>query len=238
MSDWTPILSGIVGSTAYGLAGPASDVDRIAFAAAPTVEFHGLNPPTGRHASRVTTSPDVAVHEIGKAVALLLSCNPTVNELLYLPDELIEVRHPLADELIGMRRLLLSTRGVRSAYLGYSNQQFTRLKNRADGTFSSDVRRRTAKHGRHLWRLCTQAQELHVTGTLNVRLPNPEICREFGERIVADPDRGLEVAQTMLAGTATVLDSTPSALPAQPDLAAAEAFLVRVRAAFYQPPKD
>ena len=238
MSDWTPILTGIVGSTAYGLAGPSSDVDRLSFAAAPTVAFHGLHPPTGRNASRVSNDPDVTVHEIGKAVALLLSCNPTVNELLYLPDELYEVRHPLADELIAMRRSLLHARGVRQAYLGYSRQQFDRLRNRANGTFSSDVKNRTAKHARHLWRLCQQAQQLHVTGNLTVKVTHPEICREFAERIVTNPERGLEIAESTLAVTAMMLDTTSSALPAEPDRAAAEAFLVRVRAAFYQPPED
>jgi hypothetical protein len=404
MTAWRTILSGIVGSTAYGLAGPGSDVDRIAFAAAPTTAFHGFDLPIGRDATRATTKPDVTIHEIGKALSLLLSCNPTVNEVLYLPDELIEVRHPLADELIGMRASLLHARGVRSAYLGYSHQQFTRLRNRANGAHSlhtenrmadredllqvsagqacdrvrrestvrgrpptllsgmphedasggirqeprtlprgdeeepqashaarwprlsrgaaqaspegqvrnhpgglepfdgtaerrvSDLRftgrsggslphdrtgagppmsqmqsrsgsfrgqshdagegtgvsdqigdevspeertrRRVAKHARHLWRLCQQAQQLHVTGTLTVQLAHPEICREFGERIVSNPERGLEVAETLLAATAIVLDSTPSALPAEPDMAAAEAFLIRVRAAFYQPPED
>lgn len=152
MSEWTTILSVVVGSTAYGLAGPDSDVDRLAFAAAPTVEYHGLKPPMGKHASRVTNAPNMAVHD--------------------------------------------------------------------------------------LWRLCWQAQELHVTGTLTLRLANPEICREFAERIVNDPGRGLEVAQAMLAATALVLDSTPSALPDFPDEAAAESFLRRVRANFYQPPED
>lgn len=238
MTNWHPILCGIVGSTAYGLAGPGSDVDRIAFAAAPTTAFHGFDLPIERAGTRSTTKPDVTIHEIGKALSLLLSCNPTVNEVLYLPDELIEVRHPLADELIGMRQSLLHRRGVRSAYLGYSRQQFVRLRNRADGTFSSDVRNRTAKHARHLYRLCQQAQELHITGTLTVRLAHPEICREFGEQIVNNPDRGLEVAESLLAATAMVLDTTRSALPAEPDRGAAEALLVRIRAAFYEPPED
>lgn len=35
------LLSGIVGSVAYGLAGPGSDTDRIGVFAAPTVAFHG-----------------------------------------------------------------------------------------------------------------------------------------------------------------------------------------------------
>jgi len=72
------ILSGIVGSTAYGLAGPDSDVDRIGIFAAPTVAFHGLVMPAESH---VTSKPDRTMHEVRKWCRLALGCNPTVMEL-------------------------------------------------------------------------------------------------------------------------------------------------------------
>lgn len=114
------LLSGIVGSTAYGLAGPDSDVDRLGLYAAPTAHFHGLRPPTGRAASVVTTSPDATFHEALKYVTLALTVNPTVTELLWLPDHLYETRTALGDELIGIRGCLLSAKRVRDAYLGYA----------------------------------------------------------------------------------------------------------------------
>ena len=46
------LLSGVVGSTACGLAGPDSDVDRLGVYAAPTIEFHGLYPPLGKNATK------------------------------------------------------------------------------------------------------------------------------------------------------------------------------------------
>src|SRR5690606_31256568 len=93
--DGTLLLSGIVGSVAYGLAGPDSDVDRLGVYAAPTTAFHGLHPPVGKAASKATTSPDCTLHEAGKFAALLLGGNPTITELLWLPDDLYEVRTPL-----------------------------------------------------------------------------------------------------------------------------------------------
>ncbi|WP_187171929.1 DNA polymerase beta superfamily protein, partial [Enterococcus faecium] len=57
------LLEGIVGSTAYGLAGPDSDEDRLGIYAAPTEEFHGLNPPVGKRESVVTKAPDASYHE-------------------------------------------------------------------------------------------------------------------------------------------------------------------------------
>jgi hypothetical protein len=41
------ILQGIVGSTAYGLATPTSDIDRMGVFVAPTKEIVGFHPPKG-----------------------------------------------------------------------------------------------------------------------------------------------------------------------------------------------
>src|SRR3981081_1855555 len=69
----------------------------------------------------------------------------STTELVWLPDELYEVRTPLGDELISIRSSLLSAKRVRDAFLGYPTQQFRRLENRGDGSFSADLRKRTAK---------------------------------------------------------------------------------------------
>lgn len=234
--EWHTILSGIVGSTAYGLAGPDSDVDRLGFAAAPTVAFHGLHPPAGKAATREQHTPDVVVHEIGKATSLLLSANPTVSELPWLPGVLYETRTSWGDELIGIRQRLLGARKVRSAYLGYATSQFERLRNR--GRFPDVPVNRIRKHARHMWRLINQGRELYVTGSMTVQIENPHLCHEFADRIVEKPEEGLQIAETMLAANAAAMDSRKSALPEQPDERAAEDWLVRTRAAFYDPSED
>ncbi|MGC0328541.1 hypothetical protein RKD23_001531 [Streptomyces sp. SAI-170] len=222
------LLSGVVGSTAYGLAHEGSDVDRLGLFAAPTEELHGLRTPKESH---VTTSPDRTLHEAAKWCRLALGGNPTVMELVWLPDELYEVRTPLGDELIGIRASFLSAGRVRDAYLGYATQQFRRLLGRGDGSFSADTRRRTAKHARHLKRLCEQGYELYRTGALTVRVEDPEAYHRFGEQVAADP----EAATPLLSHFEAAFAETPSALPAQPDEAAAEAWLRRVRRRFYAP---
>ncbi|MFE9099873.1 nucleotidyltransferase domain-containing protein [Actinomadura geliboluensis] len=229
------LLSGIVGSTAYGLAGPGSDIDRLGLYAAPTIAFHGLHPPTGRAATTVTTKPDVTFHEAAKFAALCLGMNPTVTELLWLPDELYETRTALGDQLISIRTAFLSARRVRDAYLGYATQQFHRLEARGDGSFSADTRKRTAKHARHLARLVHQGLQLYSTGHLDVRLPNPQWYLDFGERVAAGD---LAVARRVMAdaekGFATVSDWNASAitpLPDEPDQARVEEWLHSVRAA-------
>ncbi|MFF1543275.1 DNA polymerase beta superfamily protein [Streptomyces sp. NPDC058291] len=220
------LLSGIVGSTAYGLAHEGSDVDRLGLFATPTEELHGLHRPSESH---VSTAPDRTLHEAGKWCRLALAGNPTVMELVWLPDELYEVRTPLGDELVGLRQTLLGARRVRNAYLGYATQQFRKLHNRQDGPRTAALAQRTAKHARHLRRLCTQGYELYTTGRLTIRVEDPESYHRFGEQVAADP----ETAQPLLRRFEEAFAETRSALPDQPDDRAADAWLRRVRREFY-----
>jgi hypothetical protein len=232
MIPGTILLSGIVGSTAYGLSHEGSDTDRLGLFAAPTTAFHGLHRPAESH---VTTHPDATFHEAAKWCRLALGCNPTVTELAWLPDDLYETRTSLGAELIAIRASFLSAPRTRAAYLGYSTQQFRKLEARGDGSFSSDTRKRTAKHARHLWRLIQQGTDLNATGRLTVRLSETEarMCLDFGERVAAGD---LEHARDLIASAERHFDEYGdgrSALPPRPDESAAEAWLLRVRREFY-----
>ncbi len=178
------LLSGVVGSTAYGLAGPGSDVARLGRFAVPTISLLGLERPVE---SRVTTSPDVTLHEAGKAARLILVCNPTAAELLWLPDDLYETRTALGDDAIGLRGAFLSAKRTRDAYLGYATQQFRKLMAQADGRAPTRTAARTAKHARHLMRLVEQGFELYTKGFMRIRLDDPDRYQGFGERVAADP---------------------------------------------------
>lgn len=236
------LLSGIVGSTAYGLAHAGSDVDRLGLFAVPTEKLHGLHQPKE---SYVSTAPDRTLHEAAKWCRLALGGNPTVMELVWLPDELYEVRTPLGDELIGIRSTLLSAHRVRSAYLGYATQQFRRLQNKGPGEKGPEGKgaaetgaaeagpgqkgARVAKHARHLKRLCHQGLELYTTGRLTLRVEDPQEYREFGERVAADPGAALPLLRYYEAA----FDASATVLPDQPDESAAEAWLRRVRERFW-----
>lgn len=222
----TPLLLGITGSTAYGLAGPDSDVDRLGMYAAPTVQFHGLHPPVAKAASVVQTDPDITFHEAGKFAKLALGGNPTVMELLWLNE--YEILTDLGREAIVIREAFLSAPKVRDAYLGYATQQFHRLKERGDGSFSADTRKRTAKHARHLMRLCYQGLFLYRTGELVIRLQDPLAFHGFGER-VAEGD--IDAAERLIAGYEESFDQSASVLPDQPNESVVEEWLHRVRAA-------
>jgi predicted nucleotidyltransferase len=222
------LLSGIVGSTAYGLAHEGSDVDRLGVYAVDTVELHGLRKP---EESKVTKDPDVTLHEAAKWCRLALSGNPTVMELVWLPEDLYEVRTQLGDQLIGIRSAFLSAKRVRDAYLGYATQQFRKLESRGDGTFGPDLAKRTAKHARHMYRLLAQGLELWVSGHLTIKIANPSDVLDFGEEVAAGD---LRLAREVLASYEDAFNANPTVLPDTPDEAAAEAWLRRVRAEFYK----
>ncbi|WP_091290928.1 nucleotidyltransferase domain-containing protein [Micromonospora halophytica] len=220
------LLSGIVGSVAYGLAGPGSDTDRIGVFAAPTVAFHGLHPP---RESVVTTDPDVTLHEAGKYARLALSGNPTATELMWLPDDCYETRTDLGERLIGIRSAFLSAPRVRDAYLGYATQQFRKLTTRDS---SPGGRRRSAKHARHLARLLHQGRVLYATGILEIRLADPQWFRAFGERVAGG---ALDEAEALVAEAERDFDRIRTPLPSRPDEAAVERWLLDVRAAHLPP---
>jgi predicted nucleotidyltransferase len=219
------LLSGIVGSQAYGLSTPESDTDRLGMYVLPTAAFHGLRQPKE---SVVLTDPsDHTFHEAGKFCRLVLGGNPTVTELLWLPADLYEVRTVQGDALIDVRRSFLSAPRVRAAYLGYAQQQFDRLVKRGD--FSSDLKNRTEKHARHLLRLLHQGFGLYRTGELTIRLERPDLYREFGEVVAKDP----KLAEGELATYEELFTSTRSALPSEPDVATVEEWLLQVRRDFF-----
>lgn len=234
MTPENALLSGIVGSTAYGLAGPGSDIDTIGVFAAPTAQFHGLNKPQ-ETIDNADNKPDFTYHEAGKFCRLALAGNPTIMELLWLPPDLYEVRTNLGYELIGIRMAFLSAKRTRDAYLGYATSQVERLERRGDGSFSADTRKRTAKHARHLYRLCQQGYQLYTTGTLTVRLRNPQAFIDFGDRVAA-ADVG--AARDLIAGFERAFDQADTVLPDQPDKRVVEDWLLRVRAHYWKEDTD
>jgi RNA repair pathway DNA polymerase beta family len=212
------LLSGIVGSVAYGLATPESDVDRLGIFAEPTRNLLTLAPAKQSHVSH---EPDITHHEAGKVLYLALRCNPSITELLWLPE--YEVRTEAGEFLLGIRESLLSATMVRNAYLGYATQQFERIQGRI---LSPDAVKKTEKHARHLLRLLTQGTDLYTTGHLTVKLEDPERYREFGRIVAAG---SLAAARKEIELAEGRFDTATSPLPGSPDEEVAGEWLQRVR---------
>jgi hypothetical protein len=172
----TVILEGIVGSTAYGLAHDGSDVDRLGIFLEPTENFLGLDGvPVKRQSWKQPGEQDRMLHEVGKFCSKTLGGNPTFTELLWLPMKFYTTITAEGEELIYHRRSFLAARPVRDSYLGYATQQFRKFDVRG-GTFSSDTRKRTEKHARHMARLLIQGLHAWLTGNIVVNLDDPELA--------------------------------------------------------------
>lgn len=222
-------LCGVVGSTAYGLTQPTSDIDRLGIFVAPTRAVLGLAGASAVKRSRVSNDPDVSMHELGKYCNLALAANPTVLELLYLTS--YDVCTDLGADLVANRDAFLSDGQVRNAYLGYAISQARKATARAaDGKagFSADTARRTRKHGRHCARLLVMVEQLLTTGslTLDVSEHRDELFAA-GEVAECDPD----AFQAAVAARAARIEALPSVLPAYPDTERVDKIVVAARVA-------
>ncbi|MFE7462361.1 nucleotidyltransferase domain-containing protein [Nocardiopsis terrae] len=223
------LLSGVVGSTAYNLARPSSDVDRLGVFAAPTTAVLGLTPV---NESVVTTRPDVTMHEAGKLCGLLLGGNPTITELLWLPDDLYDTVTPLGRELVDIRAAFLCGVRVHDSYLGFARGQLNRIaKTLENPPKVGNSRGAVAKAARHMARLLHQGRELYTTGQLTVRLDAETAAGvfEFGQSVAAgDVDQAVR-----LLGRTEAAMVSGSPLPERPDTARVQDWLLRVRAAHW-----
>ncbi len=221
------LLLGVTGSTAYGLAGPDSDVDRLGIYTVPTERVLGFGY-VANDASRVWNNPsDVQLHDIGKYLRLVLNGNPTVTELLFLED--FEVVDERIRSLLDNRQRLLGANRIRKSYIGYAVAQATRLQNRqaaGKAGFDSDLAKRTAKHGRHCFRLLLQGEQLLTQGFLDVDVSaRRDELFAIGELAETDIDEFIARYDEVKAQ----VDQVEAVIPDEPDRAWAERWLVEFR---------
>lgn len=177
------ILSGIVGSTAYGLAREGSDIDRLGIFSAPMIDMTNLDW-NARMETISQSGPDgddFAMHEVGKYFRLALKCNPTVSELLWL--EGYEVKTWEGMLILTIRDAFLSEKYARASYFGYAKAQL-------DKFHLHDFK---VKHARHALRLLHQGDTLLYTGHLEVRVPDPQIFFDLDDM---EPGAILELLTT------------------------------------------
>jgi predicted nucleotidyltransferase len=248
------VLEGVVGSTAYGLANEDSDVDHLGIFLEPSENFLGLDGvPVRRQSWKQPGLEDRTLHEVGKFCSKVLGGNPTFTELLWLPNRYYVCKDDVGVELIELRQHFLAARPVRDSYLGYATQQFRKLEVRGDGSFSSDTRKRTEKHARHMARLLVQGLHAWITGEIQVDLVElgeesslyrlmllralqwdqygeertlPELVRAFGKS-VAGGDVG--AAQALMADVERQMGQLHTALPEEPNRKEIDGWLRSVR---------
>lgn len=211
------ILAVVIGSRAYGLAGPGSDHDRRAVHAAPTRSFWHLDkPPTHRDGPR----DEEFSWEVERFCTLALQANPTVLEVLWSP--LTEHLTPAGADLRAIRTAFLSRR-VSSTYGTYASDQLKKVNNRHART--GEVNHKQAMHmirllmaGAHVLRTGSVLVDVtaHRDDLLAIRngtVPWPEV-QERAAALQAD-------LAAAAAGTT---------LPEHPDRDTVDRYLVELRA--------
>lgn len=212
------IYSCVMGSRAFGLATEESDTDRRGVFLAPTpLYWHFTKPPTHIEGP----ADEQFSWELERFCSLALLANPNILECLHSP--LVEHVDETGRELLALRGAFLS-REVQRTFVRYARGQQRRM--------AADTQRRGEprwKPAMHLVRLLLSCRDLLRTGELTLDVGDHrewllavrrgEVSwREFEVRVA----RAADEADAAAAG---------SPLPAEPDRARVEDFLVRVRRA-------
>ncbi|MFF8983176.1 DNA polymerase beta superfamily protein [Streptomyces globisporus] len=208
----------VMGSRAFGLATEDSDTDRRGVFLAPTPLFWRFEkPPT--HVDG--PAPEQFSWELERFCELALRANPNVLECLHSP--LVESVDDTGRELLALRGAFLS-RLAHGTFVRYALGQRRKLE--------ADVRAHGAprwKHAMHLLRLLASSRDLLRTGELRIDVGDSRdelLAVKRGEVSWAEVERRMD-----RLGEENDEAAARSPLPAEPDRAAVEGFLVRTRRA-------
>ena len=117
------LFEGIVGSRAYGTNISTSDTDIKGVYILPIDNIIGNN-----YIEQVNDEKnDIVYYEIRRFLELLQSNNPTLLELLSLPDDCILYKHPIFDEVLNNKDKFI-TKGCKNSFGGMSVQQIQKAK--------------------------------------------------------------------------------------------------------------
>lgn len=116
------IYKAIVGSQAYGTNTKNSDVDYKGVYAQSVDDLIGFN-----YKEQIEVSKDECYYEVRRFLQLLQSANPTMLELLYMPDDCIIEKHPAFELIIENKHQFLTKKCLHS-FGGYAVAQIKKAK--------------------------------------------------------------------------------------------------------------
>lgn len=211
-------LTAITGSKAYGLDHAHSDTDRMSIFVAPAAKVSGLF--WDQHDDSWTnTSPDgddETFHEIRKFIRLALRGNPTLIELLFMDS--YEYLDEVGQGLLAVREDITSEKALRASYRGYAYSQYRRIVEAGPTQFKP-------KMARHTLRIARQGVELLETGTMSVRVPDPQ---EYWNLTEMPFEEMLDIIEEPL----DKIETCRSVLTSEPNYEPVADFLGAVRSAY------
>jgi predicted nucleotidyltransferase len=206
----------VVGSRAYGLAGPDSDIDRRGVFVVPTALLWSLDkPPT--HVDG--PAPEQFSWEFERFCALALTGNPTVLECLWSP--IVERVTEVGQELLAVRPAFLSIK-VAATYGSYARDQMAKLD------------QHWRRHGEVRWKQAMHMLRLLLAGAHVLRTGEVLVDVSAHREQLLAVKRGELSFEAVRARADRLFDelttaTASSGLPAEPDRAAVDALLIRTR---------
>ena len=230
------ILRTTVGSVVHGLSNPGTDDrDEMGVCIEPPEYLLGFRrfehfvyrtQPEG-----VSSGPgdlDLTVYGLRKFCVLALKGSPTTLLPLFVEGEHVLALTPAGEELRELAPCFVS-RGAGRAFLGYLTNQRRGLTGERHATRTrelSKIHGYDTKYAMHALRIAVQGIELLSSGRITLPVPEPERTElrrvRAGELALDDVLERIDAATVQLEELA----DDPS-LPARPDIARVDAFLVR-----------
>lgn len=117
------LLETIVGSQAYRTATPNSDIDIKGIYIQNIFDVASFN-----YQSQIIPNKDTTYFEIKRFLELASSANPTILELMWMPDRCIKIKDPLFIKYIEANRDMFLTKQCANSFMGYAYQQITKAQ--------------------------------------------------------------------------------------------------------------
>ncbi len=112
----------IVGSQAYGTQLPTSDLDIKGIYIQPNSDILGF-----KYEQQVNVDKDTTYYEIKRFIELAMTANPTILEMLFVDDEMIQFYHS-AFEYVQDNRLQFLTKKCYNSFAGFAHGQIEKAK--------------------------------------------------------------------------------------------------------------
>jgi predicted nucleotidyltransferase len=230
------IMRAVVGSTLYGLSvSDVADRDEMGICIEPWTHFFGLRGRFEQHIER--TKPDGersgpgdldrVTYSLAKWARLALDGNPTILQLLFIPEHAMLIDTDIAKALRALAPCFIGE-NIFAPHLGYMRQQRTHMHNRSGhGAPRPELVEKygfDTKYAGHMLRLGYQGIELAETGRLTFPMPEPQrqhiLDVRTGKYSMEECLKDAEQLETRL------LALRDSHALGKPDVASVEAFVV------------
>lgn len=112
-----------MGSQAYGIATPNSDIDVKGIYIQNIFDVASFN-----YEQQIMPNKDTTYYEIKRFLELATSANPTILELMWMPDRCIQIKDPLFIKYIESNRDTFLTKQCANSFMGYAYQQIVKAR--------------------------------------------------------------------------------------------------------------